>query len=389
MYKFKGENMFRIGYDAKRLFNNFTGLGNYSRTLLEDLSGYFPEQEYFLFSPEVKKNDRTKPFFDQSKYTIKTASSDLAIWRSFGIKKDLLENRIQLFHGLSHEIPVGLQKTNIKSIVTIHDLIYKHYPQQFPLIDRKIYDWKFRYSCEIADQIVAISESTKKDIIHYYDIPPQKIQVIYQTCDALFKNQNPLENTSNIYEEYQLPKDYLLYVGSIIERKKLLPIIQAIHHLPKDIQLPIVVLVNGKKYKNKVMKYITENNLESLVIFPRYVSFTDFPTIYRNAKMLIYPSIYEGFGIPLIEALFSKTPVITTTLSSLPEAAGSGAHYIEEPSPELIKDGIIKLLSDSDYAKKLAEEGFQYVQRFQSRQLSKEMMDMYRAVLKNKQSPKK
>ena len=162
--------MFRLGYDAKRLFNNFTGLGNYSRTLLEDLSNHFPENEYFLFSPKVTKNDRTNPFFDQSKFTIKKARGNGIYWRSYGIKKDLLENQIQLFHGLSHEIPIGLQQTTMKSVITIHDLIFKHYPNQFSWIDRNIYDWKFRYSCENADRIVAISENTKKDIIRFYNI---------------------------------------------------------------------------------------------------------------------------------------------------------------------------------------------------------------------------
>ncbi len=375
--------MLKIAYDAKRLFNNFTGLGNYSRTLLKDLSKHFPENEYFLFSPKVGENNRTAPFFNHSKFTLKTAKGNSAYWRSFGIKKDLIKSQIQLFHGLSHEIPIGLQKTNIKSVVTIHDLIFKHYPKQFPWIDRKIYDWKFRYSCENADQIVAISESTKSDIISFYDIPREKIEVIYQTCDPIFKNQDLSINPSKIQQKYQLPKDYLLYVGSIIERKKLLPIVMAIHLLSKEDRLPLVVLGDGKKYKNKVLDYLVKNDLEHLVLFPQNVSFTDFPSIYRHARIMIYPSIYEGFGIPLIEALFSKTPVISTTASSLPEAAGSGAHYIEGPEPELIKSGIEKILSDQQYAKTLAEQGFQYVQRFHSNKLSKQMVGLYKKVLQN------
>ncbi len=375
--------MLKIGYDAKRLFNNFTGLGNYSRTLLKDLSDHFPENEYFLFSSKVIKNDRTKPFLNQTKFIIKKARGNNTYWRSFGIKKDLLESQIQLFHGLSHEIPLGLQQTKTKSVVTIHDLIFKHYPHQFSWVDRNIYDWKFRYSCENVDRIIAISESTKKDIIHFYNIPPEKIEVIYQTCDALFKNQNTSENSPDIQQKYKLPEDYLLYVGSIIERKKLLPIIQAIHQLPKESQLPIVILGDGKKYKTNVMEYATKNNLESLVLFPKNVSFLDFPMIYRDAKMLIYPSIYEGFGIPLIEALFSKTPVITTNLSSLPEAAGAGAHYIEAPDPELIKAGIEKILSDPDYANAITEKGFRYVQRFHSKALADQMMELYKKVLKS------
>ena len=175
--------MLRIGYDAKRLFNNFTGLGNYSRTLLANLAEYYPDNAYFLYSPKIAKNDETHFFLNSALFNVQLPKRGPgAYWRSVGIKRDLLKHKIQLFHGLSHEIPLGLEKANIRSIVTIHDLIFERFPEHYPFIDRKIYSLKFRYACRHADHIVAISENTKQDIIEFYDIPPEKISVIYQSC---------------------------------------------------------------------------------------------------------------------------------------------------------------------------------------------------------------
>ena len=373
--------MLKIGFDAKRLFHNFTGLGNYSRTLVGDLQHFYPQVEYHLFTPTIKKSERTRPFLDQPHFKIHTAKGNGAYWRSFSIKKDLIANDIQLYHGLSHEIPKGIQKTGIKSVVTIHDLVFKHYPNLFPVIDRKIYDWKFRYSCENADKIIAISENTKKDIIRFYKIPPDKIKVIYQTCAEQFKSETKNSLDPGIAQKYQIPEDYLLYVGSVTERKNLLQIVQSLSLFTKESRPALVVLGDGKSYKKKVLQYIRKHQLENFVYFPEKLDFADFPALYKQAKALIYPSSYEGFGIPVIESLFCKTPVITTKLSSLPEAAGPGAYYLERPEPEAIKAGIEEIIGNQEYADDLAQKGCQYVQRFQSESLAAQMMEVYNRLL--------
>ena len=136
-----------------------------------------------------------------------------------------IRHRIELFHGLSNEIPIGLNKVNIPSVVTIHDLIFRHYPNQYSWVDRQIYDYKFRYACENAQRIVAISESTKKDIVHFYNINPDKIKVIYQSCHERFVQERSQKTIDAVLKKYNLPENYLLYVGSIIERKNLLAFI--------------------------------------------------------------------------------------------------------------------------------------------------------------------
>ena len=372
--------MYRIGYDAKRLFNNFTGLGNYSRTLLRNLADDYPEHAYLLYTPKLLKNEETHFFLNSALFHVHQPQTRLkALWRLSGIKKDLKKHKIELYHGLSHEIPLGIQKTGIKSIVTIHDLVFKKYPSYYPWIDRQIYDFKFRYACHHADRIVAISESTKADIIHYYGIEPEKIEVIYQSVHERFMQKKPPKAIEGVLRKYQLPADFFLYVGSITERKNLLNVVKALPLLPASLRLPLVVIGKGDRYKAKVQAYLKEKRLEKQVFFIQ-IDFDDLPVLYQQAAVFVYPSYYEGFGIPLMEALFSRTPVITSNVSSLPEAGGPGASLIDPDQSEAIAEALEELLQDSDLRQRKIDMGYEYAQQFRGTLLSRKMMDLYKSV---------
>jgi glycosyltransferase involved in cell wall biosynthesis len=295
-----------IGFDAKRAYHNGTGLGHYSRTLLRSLSEYFPEHQYYLFNPkhsarfDLSGNNLHEilpgNFFD------KLFS---AVWRSSWVKKDLERLKIDLYHGLSHEIPIGIQRTGIKSVVTIHDLIHERYPEQYNAIDVKIYSKKFRYACEHADKVIAISEQTKRDIIQFYKTPEEKINVCYQSCNPAFGKPVDELIRKRINGEYRLPKNFFLYVGSIIERKNLLGICKAIFLLRNELDIPLVVIGDGGKYKEQVKDYIKQNGLERKVIFlsehpiisalPAFRNADAFPAIYQSAIAMIYPSFFGSF----------------------------------------------------------------------------------------------
>lgn len=372
--------MLKIGFDAKRLFNNFTGLGNYSRTLLHDLYKIFPGNEYHLFTPDAKINARTAPFLHNKNFKIHYAHGIKPLWRTWCVVKDLVKSDIDVFHGLSHEIPMRIQQTKIKTVVTVHDLIFKKYPHQYNKIDNLIYDFKFKYACKNSDRIIAISESTKKDIIDFYHIPEDKISVVYQTCDPIFYNHNNNKQL-DVFNKYNLPKEYLLNVGTIIERKNLLNIVKAIE-LVKDCP-PLVVIGKGKEYKNKILKYINEKRLAGKVIFLDNVDFCDFPVIYSSAKVMIFPSIYEGFGIPIIEALFCKIPVITSNISSLPEAAGQGSLLINPFDIEDMANAISKVLTDSYLRNEMIVKGYEFVQKFSAKKVTADVFNIYQQIKKD------
>lgn len=373
--------MYRLGFDAKRLFNNFTGLGNYSRTLLYNLGQYFPDHAYFLYTPKTKKNGETQYFLNSPSYSVQTPRVlPKSYWRTRGLISSLKRQHIQLYHGLSHEIPIGMAKSGIPTVVTIHDLLYKHFPEQYAWADRQIYDFKFRYACEHANKIVAISEATKKDIIDFFDIPGEKIEVIYQTCHDRFMQERSQKTLDAVKEKYQLPDAYLFYVGSIIARKNLLGIVQAIDLLPKDLQLPLVVVGRRSEYQKQVDAFIQKRGWTGQVIFID-PTFKDLSALYQQARLFLYPSFAEGFGIPVLEALYSKVPVLTSNCSSLPEAAGPGAYLADPHSAEDIAAGIEKILTDDSYRANLIKEGFEYAQQFKGEPLVHQMMDLYEGLL--------
>jgi glycosyltransferase involved in cell wall biosynthesis len=372
-----------LAFDAKRLFNNPTGLGNYARTLLHNLVEYYPEHQYHLYSPSIPPKPFNEFFRHSPDFHRHTAGGmPQALWRSFGIKRNLRQQQIDLFHGLSHEIPIGLAATKIKTVVTMHDLIIKTWPQTFKPFDRSIYNWKFNYACSQADHIVAISESTKQDLIKYYGTEESKISVIYQTCSEAFKISLSEKNLQQVRERYQLPTSYLLYVGSIIERKNLLRLLEAIRLLPKNLALPLVVVGEGSgEYLKKVQDYIRQHQLGDRIHFPKGVSNEDLPAIYQQAELFCYPSSYEGFGIPILEALYSKVPVLTSPLSSLPEAAGPHAFYAHPDQAEQLSVQLNNALTNTDLRSIAIEKGFEHALKFDSEKLTERMMGCYLKVM--------
>ncbi|MFM2267818.1 MAG: hypothetical protein RL757_1259 [Bacteroidota bacterium] len=389
----------RIGFDAKRAFHNFTGLGNYSRTLLETFATHCPDYDLQLFTPKNNENDhRINEFLKNIEKKGDNTGGGLlhtpqtffgkkmgSFWRSYGIVDDLKRARTDVFHGLSHELPIGIERTNIRTVVTMHDLIFERFPQFYPFLDRKMYAWKFKSAARRAHQVVAISQQTKKDLIDFYHIPEEKIRVIYQSCDAQFFETPPpsIEAQKAVLARYNLPDDYILYVGTVNERKNLMGLVAAMYALRArlgDAMPPLVVIGKGKEYLHAVKNYISEKKLSKKIIFKSDIDFKDMPNIYRSAHVFVYPSFFEGFGIPIIESLFSGTAVVTSEGSCFGEAGGAGALYANPHDSESIADAIQRVLTDSALQNQLVAEGFQHVQQFLPSQVAKNWRNVYQNV---------
>jgi glycosyltransferase involved in cell wall biosynthesis len=374
----------KIGFDSKRLFCNFTGLGNYSRTLLHNLARFYPENNYCLYTPGIRKSPETDAFSQDAGFTIRMPETIFrSLWRTCTIKAQLATDHIQVFHGLSNEIPVNIHKTPIKSVVTLHDLIFRYYPETYKTIDRTIYDLKFRYACRHANRIIAISENTKKDISTFYQIDPDKIDVIYQACNPVYYALNSRLENDLILKKYNIPRDYLLSVGSVEPRKNLKRVIESMAYLKRDLQISLVIVGRGGRYKSEVKQMISRAGLSGMVIWVDNLAGNEhLRSIYQNSKALIYPSLYEGFGLPVAEALLSRTAVITSGRSSLKEAGGPATLYIDPESPEQIAGAIEKVLTDTSYRKSMIETGYAYaIQNFAPEMVTKQVIDCYQKTL--------
>jgi glycosyltransferase involved in cell wall biosynthesis len=384
----------RIGFDAKRAYQNGTGLGHYSRTLIQSLAKTFPENDHFLFAPKItdRFNSNLYPNLQPISPTRFPYTFLKAAWRSSGVKKELAALNINLYHGLSHEIPAGIQHTGIKSVVTIHDLIFERYPAQYNPIDVFIYRKKFKHACKNADAIIAISQQTKQDLINIYKISSDKITVCYQSCDPSFMQQVTAEEKETIRKLYDLPQQYFLTVGSIIERKNLLTLCKAMLLLKaQKINIPLLVIGKGDGYEKKVRQFIQEHQLQEWVIFlsdntvarehPSFKNSKHFPAIYQMAVAMIYPSTFEGFGIPILEALCSRVPVITSNVSCMPEAGGDAAAYIAPFDEKDLAEKMKAIATDAALAESMKEKGWIHAQKFSAEVCATAVMNVYKKIL--------
>ena len=239
------EQRFIIGFDAKRIMRNGTGLGSYGRTLINALAAEDASLELRLYAPDegnealrtqLTTADNIVPVYPQQAHSALAK----AWWRSKGVVKDLKRDGVTLFHGLSGELPLGIKAAGIRTLVTVHDLIFMRHPEFYHAWDVFIYIRKFRRMLKEADRIVAISECTKRDIVELGGFPADRIDVIYQSCGTRFKQPVSDAERQEVVKKYALPPRYMLCVGTIEARKNVLLAVKALPHLPEDLHLVIL-----------------------------------------------------------------------------------------------------------------------------------------------------
>lgn len=371
----------KIGFDAKRIFHNTSGLGNYSRDIVRVLSQHYPENNYLLYNPRPGKVDRLSLRANMhlrypQGYLDKKFSS---LWRRRLIVKQLKRDGIDLFHGLSNELPAGIASAGIPAVATVHDLIFMRYPEWYSMPDRFIHKIKVKNAVAGADKIIAISQQTKADLIHFLDVAPHKIQVIYQSCHPAFKQPTIESIQDNVRKKYHLPAQFLLSVGTIEPRKNLLTIVKSLAYH----SLPLVIIGKETGYAGKVRQYIHHKKWEGRVQFLSDVSMQELAIIYRLAAVFCYLSVFEGFGIPIIESLYSQTPVITTKGGCFKEAGGPDSIYINCLDEKMLGEKINLLLQDRSLYEKVITRGWEYVQQFDDKIIATEIMKLYEEVWQN------
>jgi glycosyltransferase involved in cell wall biosynthesis len=372
-----------IGYDAKRAFLNSTGLGNYSRWLVKVMARHYTNNQYLLYTPKTRHNKYLGELqrLPHTQTVTPQGKLHLPLWRTKGIINNLTADGVSLYHGLSHELPLGINKSGIKSVVTVHDLIFLRYPQYFGWINRLIYKAKLQYACKVANSILAISEKTKEDLVELLNVNPGKIEVIYQGCDMAFRLYQSDAQRALVKKKYNLPKRYLLTVGTIEERKNLLLLVKALMQAKSSI--PLIVVGKPTAYLGEVQKLIDANHLNSRVTFLHQVSFDELPAIYQLATVFVYPSRYEGFGIPVLEALNSGVPVIAASGSCLEEAGGPESLYVDPDDAKDLAKKINKVWNAPALRQQMVKAGFDYAHNFDDEKLAAKLMHLYQNTLNN------
>lgn len=363
----------KIGFDAKRAFVNSSGLGNYSRNTLNALKKYASQNEYLLFTPEIQNG----LFNNYNDFQIVAASEKSSKmyklwWRQFILSKKAGAAGIDIFHGLSNELPKGIHKTRYAPVVTIHDLIFLRHPEFYKPVDRKIYKQKVRYACKAAKKIVAISRQTKTDLIELLHVESEKVEVLYQSIAPVY-----FEKNADIYLplKYNLPEKYILVVGTLEPRKNQLSVLKAIHRT--HIDLPVVFVGKQTKYVHELHRFVQQNKLKNKLVFLSQIPEDDLAGIYQLASAAIYISVYEGFGLPVIESMASGCPVITSTQSCLPETAGGAALMCDPEDFKRLGDLILELINDKKLHDSLVEKGLVRAQEFHPATHADKLVKLY------------
>ena len=369
-----------IGFDAKRAFLNNTGLGNYSRFTINALCRSYPDNQYSLFTPSTGNDQLYIP--PGACNTIVPGNlwkgGLKSYWRTYGLPRLLSREKINLYHGLSNELPFGMDKTGARSVVTIHDLIFLRHPELYRAIDRRIYQKKVNYAVKAADRIIAISRQTRDDLVELTGADPDKIRVVYQGCNPWFYDKVSDDVKQSLRVKYNLPEQFLLYVGTIEPRKNLLQIIKAMHL--SSIEIPLVAVGGKTPYYNQIQQYIEENNITNIQFYQR-IENQDLPGVYQMAEAFVYPSSYEGFGIPVLEALNSGIPVVTSRGGCLEETAGNGALLVDPMNTEELGTAINRVLSDNKLRQQLVRDGKKHALSFREEKTIASLYEVYQELM--------
>ena len=369
-----------IGFDAKRIVRNGTGLGSYARTLVNALS----ENEHLqlnLYAPDEGRDDLRQQIVNREKVKFVYPEGlhfrfQRDLWRTKGVVKQLKEDGVQLYHGLSGELPAGLKAAGIPGVVTIHDLIFLRHPEYYHWWDVEIYRRKFKSPLKEASRIIAISECTKRDILYYGDFPEDKIDVIYQGCSNRFRKSVSEADKSRVKAKYNLSDNFILNVGSIEARKNVLLAVKALGCLLDSFRM--VIVGRHTKYTDEVIAYVKKNGLEDRVQILHGIPDDDLPVIYHLAKVFVYPSRYEGFGIPIIEAIQTGLPVVACTGSCLEEAGGPDCLYVSPDDVEGMANAIKQAIAEKDVRVPRAQE---YIKRFENSNLAAQVIEEYEKTI--------
>ena len=362
-----------VGFDAKRIVRNGTGLGSYGRTLVNDLIRLGNnDMQLRLYAPDEGRDDLRGQIIEGAEFCYPTgrpSSLRKAWWRSRSIVDDLVRDGVDVFHGLSGELPAGLRRAGIRAVVTIHDLIFLRHPEYYHWFDARIYEWKFRQALREADHIIAISQRTRQDILElggaqYAD----RISVIYQSFAPRFTTVVTPERRAEVRQRYKLPQRFVLNVGTIERRKNLAVAVEAVDLLPQDIHLVAV---------GRPTPYVRELPHSDRLHLLSGVPDADLAVIYSLAEAFVYPSRYEGFGIPIIEAIAAGLPVVACTGSCLEEAGGPYSRYVSPDDAIGMAEALKMSLRGARGRQERIDLSRDYIRRFQGTDVAAQVAKLY------------
>lgn len=369
----------RICLDVSPAVHRRAGLGRYAYELTTALLALDTENEYVAFYNRPSQAHVEPPLDRLPHLTTNLSNKPWRMSALVGqfahIPQDGLFPGVDLFHATDHLLP---RLSRVRSVFTLHDVIYRHYPETHMRLNRWFLTLMMPRFLRAADRIIAVSECTKRDALRLYDIDESKIHVIYEGVNPRFRPASP-SAIAAARQRYHLPAHYLLVVGTIEPRKNLTMLLEA-YTMLKERQPELKLLIVGQKgwlYEG-FFRRLRELGLEEEVIFPGFVPDEDLPAIYSAAELLAFPSLYEGFGLPVLEAMACGTPVVCSNTSSLPEVAGDAALLIPPQDVRAWVEALERVVRDASLRAALRRRGLEQAARFTWERAARRTLEIYR-----------
>jgi glycosyltransferase involved in cell wall biosynthesis len=370
-----------ITLDVSAAVHRRAGLGRYAESLARALVD--TNQDHYALFYNAERGTEPLPGLDHiPTYTVALGYKPWRMLVWMGQLARLSFRRLvpgaTLFHATEHLL---LPLRGVPTVLTVHDLIFRHLPQHHKPLNRWYLNATMPLYCRRADRIIAISQATRRDLMAAYDVPAEKITVIPEAADPQFHPQPP-ETVSIVCTRYRLPPRYLLFVGTIEPRKNLGRLLDAFEDLHAERLTDGLVIVGRRGWLTAdFFAQLERSPARDAVIFPGYVPDPDLPAIYAGAQALVFPSLYEGFGLPVLEAMACGTPVVASRASSIPEVGGDAARYFDPRDPDELLTQIRPILSDDALAADLRTQGLAQADRFSWAQTATQTQAVYNSIL--------
>jgi len=372
----------RIGIDIRSLIFTRAGISRYTGDIIKSLAGVDRDNEYSLFCNAKSRYSWSK--YDNVKEEVirfpHLGTFTEKLWEEILLPKALISKKIDLFHSTRFVLP---KKKPCKFIVTIYDLAFKKFPSLIAKKAFKYFDREIKSAVNLADKIIVVSENTRKDLIDLFGAREDKIEVIYGGINENFRPIRREESLKKIRKKHRLPEKIILFVGSIGPRKNLKRLITAFYELKKNGSVRHKLVLVGEKgslYED-ISGMSKKLGLGHDVIFTGYIPESELPIIYNIADLLVYPSLYEGFGFPPLEAMACGIPIVASNVSSLPEVVGEAALLVDPFNVEAISGAMVRVLEDNDLRAKMIEKGFERLKKFSWEKTARKTLNLYRKCM--------
>lgn len=373
----------KVAIDVRTVLSNRSGVGNYVLHLIQNLKQVDPKTIYYFLA--LKKNlSFLGPLAGEQNPLLTVFSHESHplgdIWEHFMLPLRLKEKGIDVFHGPASLIP--FRKDHYRVVVTIHDLVAFLFPETIPIKYGAYMRFLLRQAVKRADKIISVSYHTRQDLIKILKVPSEKIVVIHEAPSPIFRPLDQNEVQTRLKTRYGINKKYIYHLGNIEPRKNLIILLEALTRVCREFGSEYQLVVSGQKgwLIRSLSQFLKNYPLREQVLFTGYVPMEDLPVLMNGAELFVFPSLYEGFGLPVLEAMSCGTPIISSNRSSIPEIVGSAGLLIDPTNTQELAENIIYLLRNEADRRRLSLLGLEQSARFSWVEVARKTWEVYRSV---------